>query len=240
MVDAALSRPPQADVTAYMKRDGDTMAFSVLVTNRSGQELGYHNAATVHALLYEEGGDRGKTRRFVIAAPYAALGGDTALPDGATGTFSMTIGSLVDVDWHNIHGVALVDYRPAGSSGPYNALQAAVAYPLGIAPETMSFWVEPLATTVEPQQIDLDAPDHLTWTLTRSADWVTLGATSGSMTQMPELSVDPAQLAAGRQDTAVTLSFLDAGRIVWTQEIPVTAYYGTLHQVRIPLAMKVQ
>jgi hypothetical protein len=235
MMDAALANPPEADVIAYMQRTGDAVTFRIFVTNHSGQELNYQNGATVHALVYDVDGDLGKTRRFVRAAPYTSLGGATALPDGARGTFTLTTESLVNVDWDNLHGVVLVDYRPGGATGPYHALQAAAAAPLAVAPEAMTFMVDPATPTVTAQQIRLTAPDHLTWTLTCDADWVTLSADQGLATESPALSVDPAQLGTGWQAAAATLKLFDAGTEVWTHRVSGKAYLGPVNRVYLPM-----
>ncbi len=240
MVDNALANPPQADIAAYMKRSGDTMTFRILITNHSGQDLNATNAATVHALVYEEGGDLGETQRFVRAAESTSLGGETALSDGESGTFSMTTASLVDVDWPNLHGAALVDYRPAGSSGPYHALQAAVAAPLEIAPEAMTFMVDAAATTVLSRPVTLRAPEMLTWTLTCEEDWVAIGTATGVTSDAPALSVDPDRLVFGWQEAVATLDLLEAGIPVWTHTVSLRAYYGDVHTIHLPLVIRME
>lgn len=163
------------------------------------------------------------------------MGGAAALQDGASGTYTLTTGSIVDVDWRNLHGVALVDYRPGGSTGPFHALQAAAVAPLAVAPEAMTFMVDPAMPTVTAQQIRLTAPDHLTWTLACDADWVTLAATQGLATESPALSVDPAQLESGWQDAVATLKLFDVGTDVWMHTVSMNAYYGSVNRVYLPM-----
>ncbi len=139
MVQAALARPAQAEVSArYRQVDGRVQA-EVTVTNGSaaGDEpvaLSPANDATVHILVYEHARVLW-TGRYVRGAAWTAV--EEALPPGATRTFSLETGALTVQDWDQIRVVALVDYRPDGNTGPYDMLQAAlgtldVAEPEGV------------------------------------------------------------------------------------------------------------
>ena len=64
----------------------------------------------------------GLTRRYVRAAASTAISSDLA-PD-ATGQYAVVIDSLSGVDWDKMHGVVIVDYKPAPAARPYNTYQA--------------------------------------------------------------------------------------------------------------------
>lgn len=122
MVDAALARPPQAEIEFSSQRSGDTLDFNIQLTNLSGVTLSYSsNWATVHAIVYEDA-HVGVTDRIVRAAVFTRI--SPALAHGETRTFTLRT-ELSGVDWNKIHPIVLVDYRPGGSSGAYDMLQAA-------------------------------------------------------------------------------------------------------------------
>ncbi|GAK57772.1 hypothetical protein U27_04739 [Candidatus Vecturithrix granuli] len=127
MVDASLARPAQATLTASSQRIGDTLQFSVQLTNQSGVTLGTSNSATVWAIVYEmfttaPGATERLTKRYVRAAVSQAITSDLA--NGATRTFTITTPTLSGVVWTNLQWIVLADYLPAGSSGAYDMLQA--------------------------------------------------------------------------------------------------------------------
>jgi hypothetical protein len=125
MVEAELARPPQADIQATYRRSGSKFQVEVRVKNLSGVTLSASaNSATVHVLVYEET-DVGLTGRFVRAA--VSTGISPGLAHGATASFNLETPALSGVNWARLHVIALVDYRPAGMSGPYDMLQAANA-----------------------------------------------------------------------------------------------------------------
>lgn len=154
MVDAALARPPQANITARVERVGNRYHFDIQVTNLSGVTLSASNEATVYAIVYETGDPDYVTKltsRFVRAVASTSI---SSLANGATASFSLDTPDLSGVDWTRLHPVVLVDYRPGGSSGTYDMLQAAFEY--SPAPFQVNKYAEP--DTV-------DAGDPLTYTI---------------------------------------------------------------------------
>jgi uncharacterized repeat protein (TIGR01451 family) len=131
MVDAALARPALAEIVAHSQRSGERLHFDVQLTNRSGVTLSASNSATVHAIVYEEHTPLDPnvdhiTGRIVRAA--VSTGISPALSDGATMTLTLESAELNNVaDWDKVHTLVLADYRPGGTSGAYDMLQAAVA-----------------------------------------------------------------------------------------------------------------
>ncbi len=122
MVDRSLLRLPQAGLTVNRTRVGDTFQFEVRVLNYSGVTLSMSaNDATVHAIVYEDA-HVGVTDRIVRTAVSTAI--NTPLASGAAADFTLTTGDLSGVVWANLHSVVLVDYRPGGTSGAFDTLQA--------------------------------------------------------------------------------------------------------------------
>ena len=131
MVDTALARPALAELQARSQRVGDSFHFDIQLTNLSGVTLSFDNRAAVHAIVYEEHTPLDPnvdhiTGRIVRAATFASV--SPALAHGETATFTLDSGDLNNVvDWDKVHTIALADYRPGGSSGAYDMLQAALA-----------------------------------------------------------------------------------------------------------------
>jgi len=154
MIEDSLARVPQASISAQVQRVGNRYHFDVDVTNLSGVTLSPSNEATVYTIVYETGDPDYSTRltsRYVRAV---ASTGIPSLANGATTSFSLDTSELSGVDWGRLHPVVLVDYRPGGSSGYYDMLQAAFEY------SPTPFEVHKYA---EPDTVD--AGDPLTYTI---------------------------------------------------------------------------
>jgi hypothetical protein len=126
MVDAALARPAQGEMQAHWARVGNRIRFEVQLTNGTPVTLSASNGATVHAIVYEDT-TVNATSRLSRAAAYVDIAN---LEPGATASYVLETEDLQGVDWSKLHMVALADYRPGGTSGPYDVLQAAMASPL--------------------------------------------------------------------------------------------------------------
>ncbi|MBN2149538.1 MAG: hypothetical protein JW726_19275 [Anaerolineales bacterium] len=125
MVDTSLARAPQAVISASGQRVGDGLHFDVDVTNQAGVTLGSSNSATVWVIVYElfdEIGDGRLTTRYTRAAVKANI--VTDLPANASETYGLDVPALSGVVWENLRAVVLVDYRPGGTSGAFDTLQA--------------------------------------------------------------------------------------------------------------------
>jgi hypothetical protein len=122
MVDTELALPPKAYIRASCGRVGNQMRVSGQITNLSGGTLSSSgNGATIHAIVYEDA-HVGVTDRYVRDVPSIAIA--SGLANGETMTFTLETTDLTGVNWDKLHAVVLADYRPAGSSGPYDMLQS--------------------------------------------------------------------------------------------------------------------
>ena len=122
MVDAELTRSSQAYIDTSCWRVGNRVRIVGQMTNLSGVTLSSSgNGATLHAIVYEDA-HVGVTDRYVCAAPSTAIA--SGLVNGGTMTFILETTDLTGVNWDKLHTVVLADYRPVGSSGPYDMLQA--------------------------------------------------------------------------------------------------------------------
>jgi len=118
---------------------GNRVRVSGQMTNLSGVTLSSSgNGATIHVIVYEDA-HVGVTDRYVRAAPSTAI--VSGLANGATMTFTLETIDLTSVNWNNLHTIVLADYRPAGSSGPYDMLQAIRASEPGLTDAIMAVQV---------------------------------------------------------------------------------------------------
>ena len=125
MVDAELARAVQAYIAASCRRVGNRIQISGQMTNLSGVTLSSSgNVATIHAIVYEDA-HVGVTDRYVRTA--TSTGITSSLTNGSTMTFTLETSDLTGVNWDNLHTIVLADYRPGGSSGAYDMLQATIA-----------------------------------------------------------------------------------------------------------------
>ncbi len=158
MVDAELTRAPGAEIEAVSARVGERLRLSGWITNRSNVILSFaRNCATIHGIVYEDVSG-GSTGRIVRAAVSQRLSSDVA--DGSSVEFSMETPDLSGVNWQNIHSVVMADYRPGGTLGAYDMLQAAT--PFTAASDA--------ATTALFAQVAIGGGYTTTFTLTNTGD----------------------------------------------------------------------
>jgi hypothetical protein len=230
MIDAELARPAQMEIQASTQRVGDTLYFDIELKNLSGVTLGSSNSATVHAIVYEDAHVI-HTDRIVRAADQTII--SPALAPGATKTLTLET-ALSGVDWDKIHPIVLVDYRPGGSSGAYDMLQAALASAaFDVHPSALTFLVDPTDSTSPSTSISLEGPSTLTWTATIDTSWLTITPTSGIVTIQPTVSVVTSTLSPGWQQGLITFT-----TILSDAQVPVSAYYGTVLRAYLPVTMK--
>jgi hypothetical protein len=127
MIETELVRAPGAEIECKSARVGNVLRFSGSVTNHSGITLSSsRNDATIYALVWENASSR-VTARIVRAVVSNRISGDLATESSFS--FTLETPELSGVNWDQLHSVVLVDYRPAGSSGAYDMLQAVIPSP---------------------------------------------------------------------------------------------------------------
>ncbi|MBN1402326.1 MAG: hypothetical protein JXA74_15910 [Anaerolineae bacterium] len=127
MVSAALARPAEAELVATGQRVDDGLRLSVQLTNRSGVALGSANDATLWVIVSEEHAGPGEGRLTGRVVRHNEAWKIASLAPDATATYTLDTMPLSGVDWTHVRAVVLADYRPGGSVGPYDMLQAARA-----------------------------------------------------------------------------------------------------------------
>ena len=123
-LDAELARPPGAELHARAVRAGSQYQVTVQLVNYSGVTLSTSNSASVQVLVYEDI-KSGVTSRKVLDAVHRYV--TSPIADGEGAAFTLDTNILAPSDWSKVHIVAFAEYRPGGTTGAYDMLQAAIA-----------------------------------------------------------------------------------------------------------------
>jgi len=234
MVDIALGRQAQADIKTYWLRTGNRVSFSIRVTNLSDVTLSSgDNSAMVHALVYEDVHVHA-TNRFVRATVSTSI---SSLTPNDTATYTLETPELSGVDWDKLHFVALVDYRPAGSSGAYDILQATLATPLKfvVQPNTLVFMVDPTDLVRPSASVSFESPDFLNWTAVTTSSWIVVTPISGVTMIHPTISVIANTLSAGWQQGTITFATTEGSL---EDQVLVRTYYGVVKRTYLPIVIR--
>lgn len=227
MINTALPRAPQAVVKAYWQRTDTRARIWVSVTNLSPTSLSFDgNAAEVHAIVWEDV-KVGVTSRWVRAAVSQRV--TSAIETGATASFTLDTWALAGVDWSKLHCLALIDYRPGGSTGAFDMLQAGMASApeLVVTPDHLEQSVPADDDGVWSVSVSLTGPGTLQWTAESDAPWLSVSPTGGPVTTPIAVQVDPRGLASGLYKGSLTFTATGAGDQALTAILPVMLARGT-------------
>lgn len=232
MVQAELSRPPQAAIEAYAQRVGDRIVVTTWITNLSASPLGPETSASVSALIYEDTHVL-LTDRFVRAAPYDTV--YPALGPGGARAFRLETDTLSGVAWDRLHTVVLVDYRPQGSAA-YDMLQAALAEPgaFTLTPSTITSLVDEGGRHTGPVPLHLRGV-YGGWEIMQHPNWITVSPGSGTLNDEPVVSLAGDTLSPGWQHDDIELLVTGVAGETWTEYVAVSVYQGHIYRSFLPV-----
>jgi hypothetical protein len=222
LVEDELERPPAGEVEAYVRRVGNAMRIYCRAVNGTAKTLSAAaNGARMHALVWENR-KVGVTSRMLRAAPSLAI--DAPVTPGGALTATLETPLLTGVDWSTMHALALVDYRPAGATGPYDTLQAALAGPpdLAATPDTLSASLHLGEAADVVGAVALRGPYVMAWTAATDVLWLAVTPGSGSLPADPVVSVVRERMATGVHTGHVTFSATSADGLSSTRTVEVT------------------
>lgn len=221
IVDAELLRPPQAEVEAYATRVGNALRVYARVVNLSPATLSAAaNAATVHAVVWEDKRVH-VTARTVRAAPFREI--EQPLAPGEVFTSVLDTPDLAGVDWSKLHAVAFADFRPAGATGAFDMLQAALAPPpeLSVSPDSFAVTGGELAADGTLGAVALGGPHVLTWSVASNALWLTASPGTGAVPGAATIRVVRELLLFGVSEGTLTFAATSADGLAFTREVSV-------------------
>ncbi|MGE5223402.1 MAG: hypothetical protein ACM3PY_13275 [Omnitrophica WOR_2 bacterium] len=241
MINADAALPPQADVSAVYNRVGNSLHYSINVTNHSGMDLSTNNGAQVSVIVFEKGYSQSLTGQQVRA--YTSSPFSTPLADGASRGFDITVDSIPsDAAWDHLQSVVLVDAKPAGKSHWEN-LQAAIAQTSApvinftVAPNQVQWVVDPVNPNPQARTITLSLPGMSSWSSSTSRPWLVVTPASGTAGQSPVISIDVSKLPAGMQNGSITFTAKDSSGTSYSAQVGVSAYLGKVWRIFSPLLM---
>jgi hypothetical protein len=180
MIDAELSRPPKAWLSAFGRREGDRIRLSGRFINQAGVPLSSAaDAASVNGMIYEENFSLAH-HRWVRAVVKSSLGQEIA-PDAST-VFSLLTPVLAGVNWALLHPLVFADYKPGGNVPAFDMLQAAEAGWLGVSDlnadgKTDLVWRNPATNELRVWLMEgTNLNSQLNLPSTPGRDWVLTGA----------------------------------------------------------------
>ena len=238
MVEAERIRPPQAHLIAYYQRIGNRLLFDVRVTNLSSTTLSaWQNSATIHAVVYEEA-QIGLTGRYVRQAVATPI--NDSLAPGATANFMLMTEEIDNVDWHKIHAVVMVDYRP-NTDGPYDILQAVVPTTppeFAVRPNPIVFLVDDSTGQGNSLQLSFQGAAWIEWEASTIASWLTVLPAAGNLDDPPIASVNVGSLPDGWLEGSMQFVATDNAGGEFYEDVPVRVYYGPLVYLYLPVVQR--
>ncbi len=225
MVEADLARPASGELEAWWERDGDDVVVWATLRNAGGVTLSQAaNGAAFTAMVYEP------IYEFPFQDPVrgvAAVPLSVPVDPGSTAQFEARVVGPPVSDWSNAAVVALVDYQPAGTTGPYDVVQAARAAParLEVQPADVLFIVPPGATAPAERPLALSGPPVLAWTATTDAPWLEVDPATGTLPAAPVVRLLTDRLPGGNVDATVTVEANGAG-MSFSEAVPVRIVTG--------------
>jgi hypothetical protein len=220
MIEADLARPATGELQAWWQQDGHDVVVWATLRNAGAATLSQAaNGAAFTVMVYEPIYEFPfqDPVRGAVAVPLTA-----PLASGATAQLQARVVTPAPIHWSQAAVVALVDYRPSGTKGAYDVVQAACAVPaeLYVAPAEIAVTVVPGATAPVERSLELSGPSVLTWTATTDAPWLEIDPGTGSLPAAPVVRVRTDQLPPGSAAATVTLVASGAG-MSFTQTVPV-------------------
>ena len=159
MIDEALRRKAGVDLESAYKVVNNDVLVTMRLTNRSGVTLSSGNSTTLNAVIWLDKKIL-HTGRTAVAEQVNGLCGKPLL-NGETATCVVTMKDKAkDLSGSSSHVLALVDYRPGNTAGPYESLNAAHAIkgelpPLVVPPTAEPTQAPEPTPTTPPIVIDM-------------------------------------------------------------------------------------
>lgn len=224
MIQADQARPAQAEIEAWWRKVLPyTLRTYVTVHNTSAVALdSATNEGAVWALAWEDKATLGVTGMYTRAAVSSPL--SPALAPGASRSVVVDLPISGFADWNNLHAVVAAELRPAGTTGPYDMLQA-------VRPQPASFRVEPAQVQLAAPQgpglaeLRLTGPHVLSWSALTSAPWLAVSPAAGAMGTPVRVETSAELLQPGQQLGAVTFTATSADGMSFSTTVAVTATF---------------
>lgn len=241
MLDDALAKPAEAEISATWWREGNSVNIIATVTNQSTVTLSLDNNAGVHAIVKEPYAEY-PTHTTLHPGLNSGMAQIPNLAPGETGTFHISIPDIYPQDWQNLEFIVLVDYQTAPGA-KYDQLQAAFATPattpsaITAQPNSFYFMISESDPFIPAFSTTILGDAGLNWSATVDKPWLTIDRSTGTTGESISPTVDVAAISPGFQ-TAKIMVIDDAG--TWHTGISVTVFklrepIETLNRLFLPI-----
>ena len=230
MIMSEIARSPEAEIAAFVRRQGDALRVYVWLKNEAEESLlSSSNSATINAIVYEDVklGLTSHTTRAVPSVPVTST-----LAPGNAAMFTLDTDTLTGVNWDALHTIVVADYRPLAGRA-FDMLQAAVAQPVGlyVMPTTLTFSVERSDPSSPATELSLAGPPVLSWSATSDADWLNVVPAAGTLPASPAVTIDTGRLLAGASVAHITLN-AEGDDMTFSATVDVQVYFGSVRPRR--------
>lgn len=218
MVEAELARPAAVELEAWQQRIGTVMRVWVNLHNTAAFGLDASNQGTVWAIMWDQG-TTGVTGMYVRAAKKVAV--SSGIPPGGHAGFTFDLAMPTGIDPSKLRTIVLAEYRPGGSVGPFDMLQAVrpVAPSLTLSPASLHL---PLPRGTGVAEVRLAGPPGLEWSAVSHVPWLEVTPAQGSLATPARVQVLLSHLQPGAQQGGITFSATSSNGLSLAAELPVT------------------
>jgi hypothetical protein len=184
MINDELARPVRAAVSAFWRRNGDTMRAYVDVRNLGDTDLEIDHEAGIWLIAYENS-TLGHSTTWVRSTAFRYLPFDLAPGESATDVIDSP--PMTGVKWNRMAGVVVVEDRPGGS-GAYDMLQATQALPTALSASPGMLEMDRRGPAAE---VELTGPHVMSWSATCDVSWIEVTPNSGALPATVTLTLRP-------------------------------------------------
>jgi hypothetical protein len=199
MINDELARPVRAAVSAFWRRNGNTVRAYVNVQNLGHTMLEIDHEAGIWLIAYENS-TIGHSTTWVRSTAFRYLPFDLPPEESVSDVIDST--SMGGVDWDRMTALVVIEDRPGGA-GAYDMLQATQAFPADLA-------VSPDALEMDRRgpgaEVTLTGPHVLSWSATADVPWIEVSPTTGELPATVTLNLRPELQPQFDNDGLVTFS----------------------------------
>jgi hypothetical protein len=204
MINDELARPVRAAISAFWRRNGNTVRTYVDVQNLGDTELEIDHEAGIWLITYENS-TIGHSTTWVRSTAFRYLPFD--LVPGESVTDVIDSPPMSGVNWDRMAGLVIVEDR-AGGSGAYDMLQATQALPaaLSASPDILE-----MDRHGPAGEVVLTGPHVMSWSATSDVSWIEVTPSSGELPATVTVTLHPELEPQIENDGMVTFSATGEG-----------------------------
>jgi hypothetical protein len=199
MINDELARPVRAAISAFWRRNGNTVRAYVDVQNLGDTELEIDREAGVWLIAYENS-TIGHSTTWVRSTAFRYLPFDLAPGESVTDVVDSP--PMSSVSWDRMAGLVAIEDRPGGA-GAYDMLQATQALPAALSASPTVLEMDRRGPGAE---VALTGPHVMSWSAAPDVPWIEVSPSSGELPATVTLTLRPELQPQFENDAVVTFS----------------------------------